>query len=183
MDNNLIINQTIEKMRILITGFAVFVIWAFFSAWLYNDVLLPVINKPVAVQTIPSPQNTVADSLAKIYASMPKTLMIYFEFDKVKFNSDPQTDSRIAEFKSWLDRYPASILSVTGHADLVGTVDYNQALALRRAQVVGKYLETKGIVANRMMTESKGKLQPAADYITSEGRAKNRRTEISIKLQ
>jgi OmpA-OmpF porin, OOP family len=170
-------------MRILITGFVVFVIWAFFSTWLYNDVLLPVINKPVAVQTTPEPKNPVADSLAKLIASMPKTLSIYFEFDKYKFKSDPQTDSRIAEFKTWLDKYPASMLSVTGHTDLVGTVNYNQALALKRAQVMEKYLEAQGIVAGRMLTESKGKDQPAADYITSEGRAKNRRTEISIKLK
>ena len=157
-------------------------IWAFFSAWLYNDVLLPVINKPVTVQTIPVPPDPVADSLAKVYASMPKTLIIYFEFDKAKFKSDVQTDSKIAEFKSWLDKYPASMLSVSGHTDLVGTPDYNQALSLKRAQVIEKYLETQGISAGRIVTESKGEIQPAADYITSDGRAKNRRAEISIKL-
>jgi OmpA-OmpF porin, OOP family len=170
-------------MRILITGTVLFVIWAIFSAWLYNDVLLPVINKPVAVQTVPEPPNPVADSLAKIYASMPKTLMIYFEFDKAKFKSDPQTDSKFAEFKKWLDKYPASMLSVTGHTDLVGTPEYNQALSLKRAQVIVNYLEKQGIGAGRIITEAKGALQPAADYITSEGRAKNRRTEISIKMK
>jgi outer membrane protein OmpA-like peptidoglycan-associated protein len=170
-------------MRILITGFVVFVIWAIFSSWLYNDILLPVINKPVAVQPIPEPQNNVADSLAKIYALMPKTLMIGFDFDKAKFKSDPQTDSKIAEFKLWLDKYPASKLYVTGYSDLVGTTDYNLALSLKRAQVVAKYLETQGINSGRMVTESKGEAEPVADYITAEGRAKNRRTEISIKLQ
>jgi flagellar motor protein MotB len=30
---------------------------------------------------------------------------------------------------------------------------------------------------------SKGETEPAADYLTKEGRAKNRRTEISIKMQ
>jgi OOP family OmpA-OmpF porin len=170
-------------MRILITGTVLFVIWAIFSAWLYNDVLLPVINKPVTVQIVPEQPNPVADSLAKIYASMPKTLMIYFEFDKAKFNSDEQTNNKIAEFKSWLDKYPASMLTVTGHTDLVGTPDYNQSLALKRAQVIEKYLETQGIAAGRMVTESKGELQPAADNVTSVGRAKNRRTEISIKMK
>jgi outer membrane protein OmpA-like peptidoglycan-associated protein len=34
-----------------------------------------------------------------------------------------------------------------------------------------------------MITESKGSAEPAADYLTAEGRAKNRRTEISIKMQ
>jgi OmpA-OmpF porin, OOP family len=170
-------------MRILITGTVLFVIWAFFSAWLYNDVLLPVINKPAPVQTVPQPPDPVADSLAKIYASMPKTLMIYFEFDKAKFKNDPQTDSKVTEFKSWLDKYPTSMITVTGHTDLVGTPDYNQSLSLKRAQVIEKYLEAQGISSDRIITESKGEFQPIADYITSEGRAKNRRTEISIKLK
>jgi OOP family OmpA-OmpF porin len=170
-------------MRILITGTVLFVIWAIFSAWLYNDVLLPVFNKPVAVQTIPKPPDRVADSLAKIYASMPKTLLIYFEFDKAKFKSDPQTDIKVAEFKSWLDKYPVSRLSVTGHTDLVGTPDYNLILGLKRARVIEKYLEAQGISAGRLVTESKGEAQPAADYITSNGRAMNRRTEVSIKMQ
>ena len=170
-------------MRILITGGVLFVIWAIFSSWLYNDVLLPVINKPVVVQTTPEPPNPEADSLAKILASMPKPLMIYFDFDKSKFKSDQNTDSRIAEFKSWLDKYPASILMVTGHTDLVGTPEYNQELALKRATILGKYLETQGINAGRMQTLSKGETEPAADYLTPEGRAKNRRTEISLKMQ
>ena len=170
-------------MRILITGFVVFVIWCFISAWLYNDKLLPAMKKPVPVQTTPDPQKIVADSLAKIYASMPKKLMIYFEFDKAKFKSDPQTNSRIAEFKGWLDKNPGSTIYVTGHTDLVGTPEYNKALAMKRAIVVEKYLEAQGIGADKMVTESAGETQPLADYLTSEGRAKNRRTEISIKMK
>ena len=114
---------------------------------------------------------------------MPKDLLIYFEFNDAKFKTDPQSDNQIVEFNSWLDRYPGSMLSVIGHTDLVGAPDFNQALALKRAQTAGKYLETKGINAGRMMIESKGEDQPAGDYLTKEGRAKNRRTEISIKMQ
>lgn len=169
-------------MRILITGGVLFVIWAIFSSWLYNDILLPVLRKPDVVQTIPEPPDQVADSLAKIMASMPKPLMIYFEFDKAKFKSDPQTDSKIAEFKTWLDKYPASTLNVTGHTDLVGTPEYNEQLALKRASILAEYLESQGINAGRMQTLSKGESQPEADYLTTEGRAKNRRTEISIKM-
>jgi OOP family OmpA-OmpF porin len=169
-------------MRILITGGVLLVIWAIFSSWLYNDILLPVLRKPDVVQTIPEPPDQVADSLAKILASMPKPLMIYFDFDKAKFKSDPQTDSRIAEFKSWLEKYPASILNVTGHTDLVGTPEYNEKLALNRASILAKYLESQGINAGRIQTMSKGESQPAADYLTTEGRAMNRRTEISIKM-
>lgn len=169
-------------MRILITGFVVFVIWCFISAWLYNDKLLPAMKKPVTVLTIPESQTNAADSLIKLKASMPKDLLIYFEFNDAKFKTDPQTNIIIAEFKTWLDKYSRSMLSVTGNTDLVGTTEYNKALGLKRALVVGKYLEEKGINSGRIIIESQGESNPIADYLTQEGRAKNRRTEISIKM-
>jgi outer membrane protein OmpA-like peptidoglycan-associated protein len=181
MDNYLIFNLTILKMRILIIGFVVFVIWSFFSTWLYVDKILPSMKEPVAVTTIPELKTTEADSLAQLYASMPKDLMIYFEFDKFKFKTDPQTDISIAEFKSWLDKYPVSVLSVIGHTDLVGTPEYNQTLGLKRAQIVKKYLEEKGFPSARIIADSKGEDQRLGDYYTAEGRVKNRRAEISIK--
>lgn len=49
--------------------------------------------------------------------------------------------------------------------------------------VIGNYLENQGINAGRILTETKGETSPCADYITEEGRAKNRRTEISLKMQ
>jgi OmpA-OmpF porin, OOP family len=170
-------------MRILITGFVFFVIWCFVSAWLYNDKLLPVIRKPITVQTIPETSTREADSLMKIKASMPKNLLIYFEFNESKFKPDPQIDNIVSEFKAWLEKYPQSVLSVTGHTDLVGTAQYNYKLALKRAQVVGKYLENQDVNPSRMIIDSKGPTEPVADYITAEGRAKNRRTEISIKMK
>jgi OOP family OmpA-OmpF porin len=168
-------------MRILITGLIVFVIWSFFSTWLYTDVLRHAARKPVTVQTIPEPQNNVADSLAKIYALMPKDLMICFGFDKAKLTPDPQFESGLAEFKSWLDKYPGSTLLVTGYTDLVGENDYNQKLGLERARAMQEYLESKGFPAPRMIVSSKGEEDPVAGYITAGERAKNRRTVISIK--
>jgi outer membrane protein OmpA-like peptidoglycan-associated protein len=170
-------------MRILITGFVLFVIWCFISAWLYNDKLLPAMRKPVTVQTIPETSNHEADSLMKLKASMPKNLLIYFEFNESKFKPDPQTDNSVSEFKAWLEKYPQSMLMVTGHTDLVGTAEFNFKLGLKRAQVVATYLENQGVKTTRMATDSKGSTEPAADYLTAEGRAKNRRTQISIKMQ
>ena len=62
----------------------------------------------------------------------------------------------------------------------MGTPEFNNELGLKRAQVVTEYLVNKGIPANRIVTESFGETRPVASFITSEGRAKNRRTEISI---
>jgi outer membrane protein OmpA-like peptidoglycan-associated protein len=170
-------------MRILVTGFIAFVIWSFFSAWLYNDILLPVIKKPLPVQTIPEPQSNTADSLAQLKASVPGPLMIWFEFNESKFNPDPQTDNSVAALRAWLEKHPSSRLTVTGHSDIVGTPEYNLDLGHKRAMVVGKYLESKGINGSKMILDSKGETEPAADNLTDEGRAKNRRTEILIKMQ
>lgn len=168
-------------MRILITGFVVFVIWSFFSTWLYVDILRHAVKPQVTVLTTPEPENTVADSLARLYAMMPKDLTIYFEFDNFKFIRDPQIETSLSEFKSWLDKYPESALTITGYTDLVGEKAYNQDLGLERAKAVQKFLEGKGFPAARIITGSKGEEEPVAGYITQEERAKNRRTVISIK--
>jgi Outer membrane protein and related peptidoglycan-associated (lipo)proteins len=170
-------------MRILITGAIVFVIWCFFSSWLYNDILLPVMRKPVPVLATPVSQTNEADSLMKLKAMMPKNLSIYFEFNDSKFKPDPQYDNSIAAFKAWLEKYPGSMLSVEGYTDLVGTTEFNQDLGLKRAYIVGKYLEEHGITTDKIMAKSKGEDTHAEDYITVDGRAKSRRTDISIKMQ
>jgi outer membrane protein OmpA-like peptidoglycan-associated protein len=123
----------------------------------------------------------VADSLARIYALMPKDLVIWHDFDKAGLIPEPQMETNLAEFKNWLDKYPESMLLVTGHTDLVGTPEYNKALGLERAQAAQKFLEAKGFPESRMIVSSKGEEEPAAGYITAEARAKNRRTVISIK--
>lgn len=168
-------------MRILITGFIALVIWSVFSMWLYVDILKPATKKQPVVQPVSEIQTREADSLAKLTASMPKDLIISFEFDKTKFVIDEKLDNQAAEFKKWLEEHPAYLLNVTGHTDFVGTPEYNQDLGLERAKVVGRYLESKGIPAEKMVIGSKGKDQPAADNILSSGRAKNRRTEVAIK--
>lgn len=168
-------------MRILAIGAFTFVIWAFFSTWLFVDALRPALKKPVPVVIAPETTDNVADSLAKIYALMPKDLEIRHDFDKAGLKPDPQLEASLAEFKSWLDKSPESILLVTGHTDLVGTPEYNQALGLERAQAASKFLESIGFPVSRMIVSSKGEKEPAAGYITAEARAKNRRTVISIK--
>jgi outer membrane protein OmpA-like peptidoglycan-associated protein len=169
-------------MRILITGFIVLVIWSFFSMWLYVDVLKPAaVQKPVVIQPVSEKETREADSLKKFYASMPKDLMIVFDFDKSKFKPDQKTDSAVAEFKKWLEKYPEYKLQVAGNTDFIGTPDYNERLGLERAFVIQKYLESQGIGSDKITAISQGEDKPIADLITSAGRAKNRRTEVTLK--
>ncbi|MFZ0283528.1 MAG: OmpA family protein [Bacteroidales bacterium] len=168
-------------MRILYTGIAAFVIWSFFSTWLYVDVLRHAGKAAGSTKTIQEPGTAAADSLAKLYAMMPADLTIQYDFDGVKFAIGPQTEARLSEFKNWLDKHPESVISVTGYTDLVGEKDYNRNLGLERARIVQRYLEEKGFPASRIVAVSKGEDEPVAGYVTGEERAKNRRTVISIK--
>jgi outer membrane protein OmpA-like peptidoglycan-associated protein len=168
-------------MRILATGTIAFVIWAFISAWLYNDIIKPAMTDRVPVQPAIQIQKAPSDSLSLIRASMPANLPIYFEFNKSEFKPDLQNESRLAEFKNFIEKYPSSVLSVKGYTDLVGTTEFNQELGLKRALTVQKYLGEKGFPSGRMKAESGGE-DISSDYITEEGRAKVRRAEISVKL-
>jgi len=170
-------------MRIIITGLLAFVIWSVFSAWIFNDKLLPALKRPVPVAAVTDKESILAYSLSRLKASMPETLLIYFDFDDSKFKVDPQLRTKIAPFRAWLDKYPGSKLLVTGHTDLIGTNEYNMQLGLERAQIVSGSILELGIDRSRILTESKGETQPVAGYITEENRAKNRRTEITIKMQ
>ena len=69
---------------------------------------------------------------------------------------------------------------VAGHTDSEGRASTNQALSERRANAVKQLLIEKGIAANRIETVFKGENEPIATNDTPEGRAKNRRVEITL---
>lgn len=76
---------------------------------------------------------------------------------------------------------PAVDLSVIGHTDTVATAEYNEQLALQRANVVAELLKEKGLKYTALTVESHGKrnlLVPTPDN-TYEPR--NRRVEVSIR--
>jgi len=82
-----------------------------------------------------------------------------------------------------LNRYPALKVEVAGHTDSVGTDAYNQGLSERRAKTVYEYLTNKGIAADRLSgPNGYGEGKPIDTNDTSEGRARNRRTEL-VKQQ
>lgn len=71
-------------------------------------------------------------------------------------------------------------VEITGHTDNVGPDATNMTIGLKRAEAIKKYLVSKGVAADKISTASKGESQPISDNGTEEGRAKNRRTELTI---
>ena len=71
---------------------------------------------------------------------------------------------------------------IVGHSDNVGGAALNLALSERRATIVAGYLNKKGGVAtDRLTVKGMGETQPRADNATAEGRAQNRRIEVTAK--
>ncbi len=68
---------------------------------------------------------------------------------------------------------------VAGYTDAIGSEAYNMDLSRRRAQAVVDYLVSQGIDAGRFEVVPMGKSDPVASNSTAEGRAMNRRVEIT----
>ena len=82
--------------------------------------------------------------------------------------------------KNVMDRNPKVHVVITGHTDNVGKPAANLDLSKRRAENFKKILEEKGIDGSRITAIGKGDTEPIATNKTKEGRAKNRRIEVSI---
>jgi OOP family OmpA-OmpF porin len=73
-----------------------------------------------------------------------------------------------------------SDIKIVGHTDSIGSAAYNQQLSVRRATAVRDYLAGKGVNAGLMSVSGMGESSPVGDNTTKEGRASNRRVEVSI---
>lgn len=69
---------------------------------------------------------------------------------------------------------------VVGHADATGPAAYNQRLSERRAEAVASFLADRGVARDRIRTRGEGESSPVASNETEDGRARNRRTELTV---
>ena len=174
-------------MRTLVIGFLVFCGWAALSTWLYVCKIKGLCGEPTTVQveTINQQEASVIDSVSQPAVQpqvvIPDNLVIYFAYNESDFTPDAATNRFFDESISYLNQNLQARLYITGHADARGTEQYNQELGLKRAQSVQRYLESKGMPSGKMIIESRGEKEPADDNNTDAGRAKNRRTLLTIK--
>jgi len=77
-------------------------------------------------------------------------------------------------------KYDKTIIEVAGHTDSTGSADYNRQLSQRRATSVADYLVSRGAAQARIMTAAGGEDHPIASNSTEQGRAANRRVEVTI---
>ena len=79
-----------------------------------------------------------------------------------------------------LEEFEKTLVEVVGHTDSTGSDAINQPLSEQRAASVGAYLKSRGVIPQRLSTVGVGSRYPVADNDTPEGRALNRRVEITL---
>jgi outer membrane protein OmpA-like peptidoglycan-associated protein len=106
---------------------------------------------------------------------------ILFDFNTatIRPSSYVIIDRVFAQLKEDKDAY----VVIDGNTDEVGTDEYNQKLSERRAAVVRTYLMNKGISNSRIEHHANGEREPVATNQSVEGRSKNRRAELLIKIK
>ena len=103
---------------------------------------------------------------------------VTFAFDSAQLN--PQFNPVLDKVAQTLVEYNQTVIQVAGHTDSTGSHAYNMKLSEQRADSVRTYLAGRGVPAQRMHTVGAGPDYPVADNATPEGRAQNRRVEITI---
>ncbi|WP_162045816.1 OmpA family protein [Vibrio taketomensis] len=92
----------------------------------------------------------------------------------------PGSASKLDELVQLLQAYPQANVEIVGYTDSSGAADYNQQLSEKRAQAVANVLAERGINPSRMSVSGEGENNPIASNDTREGRAQNRRVEVTV---
>ncbi|MBW1971054.1 MAG: OmpA family protein [Deltaproteobacteria bacterium] len=103
--------------------------------------------------------------------------VVLFDFDSAEIKSEahPMLDEAVVILK----KTPKIKVEVDGHTDNIGPAEYNMMLSERRANAIMKYFVDNGVEAERLTVKGFGLTKPAAGNDTKEGRAKNRRVELT----
>ena len=103
-------------------------------------------------------------------------------FDYNSYALRGESKSTLQNLADNFRKYPEEQISVEGHADNVGSDEFNQRLSEQRADSVRNYLVDQGVNGTRIVSTGYGETRPKASNDTPEGRQLNRRVEIRITM-
>lgn len=120
-----------------------------------------------------------ADELTREFAKSCHVALygVLFDFDKATLR--PESDAILTRAVALIQSAKGAPIEVQGHTDGVGADDYNQKLSEARAASVVTWFTAHQIPAAQLKSKGYGKTRPVADNNSDDGRAKNRRVEIS----
>lgn len=91
----------------------------------------------------------------------------------------PESIDPLREVAEALKADQSAIVEIAGHTDTDGSPERNLALSLARARTVRTFLIGRGVEGDRMIARGYGSTRPVTTNDTAEGKALNRRVEMS----
>lgn len=131
--------------------------------------LLSVLNEAIASYEPPAPPPVVV------------TLDSMSLFDSGKAELKTGTTRAMVDALQLIEAHPGKRVLIAGYTDDQGRSDHNLKLSIDRAAAVRDWLvDASGIPPTQFAIQGYGDTRPVADNATQEGRAKNRRVEITL---
>ncbi len=150
----------------------------------------PIAEKPEEVAVVTKePVKTEAPSKADKMntAKEDETIVfrnILFDFDKADLRKE--SVSELKKVADYMEKKGDVEVQIDGHADWIGTVEYNMALSEKRAKAAYNHLTKDGVAEERLNYQYFGEAVPIAPNANPdgsdnpEGRQLNRRCEFKI---
>lgn len=133
-------------------------------------VVAPVVSAPTTAAA-PAPEP----------ARVPPPVVVVSEriaFATGSYQIPAAANERLKEIAAIVHNHPRALV-ITGHTDNVGDAGSNQVLSQKRADAVMQRLVALGVPAEKLSAKGLGPAQPVADNASAEGRAQNRRIELT----
>jgi outer membrane protein OmpA-like peptidoglycan-associated protein len=133
--------------------------------------------KPMAIKS-----DDAGDKVAKPMAAPPTAVARYillFKTDTTDLESESvaEKDRLMADVAG----RPTAEVTIEGHTDRVGSIEYNEALSRRRADYVREALIEAGASADNISSSWHGEKSPAVDTSDDVPETANRRVEVTIR--
>jgi outer membrane protein OmpA-like peptidoglycan-associated protein len=128
----------------------------------------------------PSGVEVDAEGCQVLFQPTKKTLILEgVTFETGKSTLTPESETILKGVAESLVANDSIRVQVTGHTDNTGSLALNRRLSRARADAVRTYLISGGVAESRLTARGFGPDQPIASNKTAEGRAQNRRVELT----
>ena len=135
-----------------------------------EDVILPAINRLIAESDIEYERTDLG------------YMLVIRDLQFVSNSAEllPDEKNRLNQIADLLKKVPKNQILIEGHTARVGDQSDEMQLSLDRAHTIVSEMGRRGVNTGNLITKGSGGTKPVADNDTPEGRARNRRVEITI---
>ena len=109
----------------------------------------------------------------------PISFLLYFQLDTDEYT--PESTEAFEKVFAEVAQRKAAEITVIGHTDRVGAVEYNDTLSLRRAERVRRDFVDRGIPDSAINVAGRGEREPIVATADEVSEPRNRRVEINVR--